>query len=81
MMLTRPRHPSLHLEEVVPQLRLRLGSQVLLQAELVVVRHGVELHRFEIGVGSFNFLSNVSIYSVLKRKIVGKGEFNENGEI
>ena len=81
MMLTQPRHPSLHLEEVVPQLRLRLGSQVLLQAELVVVRHDVELHRFGIGVGSFNFLAIVSIYSVLKRKIAGKGEFNENREI
>ena len=81
MMLTQPRHPSLHLEEVVPQLRLRLGSQVLLQAELVVVRHGVELHRFGIGVGSFNFLAIVSIYSVLKRKIAGKGEFHESREI
>ena len=80
-MLTQPRHPSLHLEEVAPQLRLRLGSQVLLQAEAVVVRHGLELHRFGIGVGSFNFLAIVSIYSVLKRKYVGKGEFNENREI
>ena len=36
MMMIQPRHPALHLEEVVPQLGLRLGGQVLLQAE---VRH------------------------------------------
>ena len=81
MMLTQPRHPSLHLEEVAPQLRLRLGSQVLLQAEAVVVRHGLELHSFGIGVHSFNFLANVSGSSVLKRKIAGKGEFHESREI
>ena len=42
-MLTQPRRPALHLEEVVSQLRLGLGGQELVQAGDPVARHCVSI--------------------------------------
>ena len=83
MMMTQPRHPALHLEEVVPQLRLTLGSQVLLQAG-AAVRHSVDLQRIWtvlVECVCFNFLVNVSDSSVPKRIIAGKGELREMSKL
>ena len=46
-MLTQPRRPALHLEEVVSQLRLGLGGQELVQAGDPVVRHCVSIQGFD----------------------------------
>ena len=42
LLLTQPRRPALHLEEVVSQLRLGLGGQELVQAGDPVARHCVQ---------------------------------------
>ena len=80
-MLTQPRRPALHLEEVVSQLRLGLGGQELVQAGDPVVRHCVSIQGLDSV--SVEVLTSWSfcLSSVPKRIIAGKRKWRKISQI